>query len=376
MLEVQEFNDVAKLGGLRPAWNQLLAETEDPDFFRTLCWLETYWKHYGAGQKLRVLAIKKDNRVVGILPLTVAKRHTRIGRLRVLEFPLDFWGSFFGTIGPSPKQTLRAGLKHLLHSPRDWDYINLRWLRDSPNGAGALVAAAGNLPLALAQLPDDGIALADLRTGWDAYWSSRSGNWRSNCRRNAKKTEAAGEVDYIRYRPCGARHDDGDPRWDLYEEVLAIANRSWQGRSKDGTTMSHRQVKHFLRDVHLAAAREGHLDINLLRINGKSVAYNYNYHYRGYVSSLRLGFDPAYADCGVGTVLTWRMLQDSCRRGDHTVDFLPGSSPVKRPWQTSVQESLSFEHLPLRWGRVALILAKRWVGDRWRTAREHFSLSG
>ena len=53
-------------------------------------------------------------------------------------------------------------------------------------------------------------------------------------------------------------------------------------------------------------------------------AFNYNYVYQGYVSGLRLGFDPRFADCGAGTVLMCHMLQDSFERGDNTFDFLPG----------------------------------------------------
>jgi CelD/BcsL family acetyltransferase involved in cellulose biosynthesis len=369
MFEVEEFNALSELNRLRPAWSRLLADTPAADFFRTLAWLEVYWRHFGAGQRLRVLAVSQGATLAGILPLMVTTRRTRLGRFRVLEFPLDFWGSFYGPIGPRAEATLRAGLAHILATPRDWDYLDLRWLADAPHGARGMAAAAAGIEPDLLNRRDDAVAIADLSGGWDAYWSSRSANWRSNCRRNAKKTESAGRVEFVRHRPRGEREGDGDPRWDLYEQVLAIADTSWQGRSKDGTSMTHGDVRAFLRDLHATAAREGNLDLNLLAIDGKPVAFQYNYHYRGYVSSLRLGFDPAYASCGVGTVLTWRMLQDSCLRGDHTFDFLPGSLPVKRPWQTALVPSERFEYMPLCFGRVSLLRAKRWVSDHCGIAR-------
>ena len=375
MLSVTEFNDVQHLATLAPTWRRLLAETPGADFFRTREWFEVYWRHYGADQQLRLLLVEQSGEPVGILPLTVTTRSTRIGRLRALGFPLDFWGSFYGAVGPDPALILQVGLRHVMNTPRDWDFLDLRWLHDSARGSGALVSTASELGMDTSQRKDNRVAIADLSAGWEAYWASRSRNWRSNCRRNAKKTEAAGDVEIIRYRPLGEAQGESDPRWDLFDAVHEIAMSSWQAGSTDGTTMSHDNVRCFLREMHIAAVNAGCLDLNLLTIDGAPAAFNYNYHCDGYVSSFRLGFDPALASAGLGTTLTWRMLEDSCARGDHTIDFLPGSLKVKRPWQTSIEDSVQVEHFPRQFGRTELIRAKRWLDDTWQTARERFSLA-
>lgn len=367
MITIQQINDIREFQPLHAAWSSLLRQTPDADFFRTAEWLETYWTHHGDGQYLRVIVIEEDDEVTGILPLVIRPYQTRIGTFRVLTYPLDHWGSFYGPIGADPAGTLRAGLAYIAGQERDWDFINLQWMD------GASTDDLTGVELPVTRRPCYDVPVVDLTVPWQDYWSSRSTNWRSNCRRNEKKLAKIGPVEHFRYRPQGEEKGDADPRWDLFDECEGIARRSWQGESTDGTTISHDSVSDFLRNMHLTAVRTGCLDLNLLRVNGETVAFNYNYCYRGYVSSLRLGFDHSFAKHGAGTVLTYRMLMDSSERGDRTFDFLPGSLDVKARWQTEARAAVSYEHLPAGPPRVELLRAKHWLSDNIQRFREHVS---
>ena len=116
MITVHEVNDSAGLADLAPRWHELLRETPGASFFHTPNWLETYWAHFGAGQRFRVLVVSSQDRILGILPLVVRSQRRRIGSLKVLSYPLDDWGSFYGSIGPDPTTTLSAGLTHVRRS--------------------------------------------------------------------------------------------------------------------------------------------------------------------------------------------------------------------------------------------------------------------
>jgi CelD/BcsL family acetyltransferase involved in cellulose biosynthesis len=369
MTVVTEFNSIAELETLEPAWNALLRETSRADFFRTLDWLRVYWKHFGEQQQLRVLAVEQAGRVTGILPLAVRRHETPVGVFRALVFPMDYWGSLYGPIGPDPNEIIRHGMRHIAATERDWDYIELGWLHGSSHEHLQARHAMAEASFRSSPSMHTEVPIVDMRTTWDEYWSSRSGSWRSNCRRNAKKLTKAGHVEYLRYRPNGSVHGDDNPCWELYTQCERIAEVSWQGSSATGTTMTHGTVREFLRDVHVAAARAGCLDMNLLFVGGNAVAFNYNYVYCGYVSSLRLGFDPQFRGHGAGTVLTYRMLSDCFERGDHTFDFLPGSLEAKQNWRTSVESTFRCSHFPLGFGRLELLRLKRWLRDRWRTVR-------
>ena len=369
MFQVWEVNDVAELGRYRSAWESLLAQTTDATFFQSLDWLEVYWEHSGGDQRLRVLVVAEGNEPTGILPLVVRTERTRIGSLRFLTYPLDYWGSFYGPIGPFPDKTLKAGLRYLRRRRRDWDVLELRWLPDDdtdPSRTGAILKSLGLRPC---RTLVDQTAVIRLEGTWEDYLAKRTSKWRNNYRRWQRRLQEQGRLDYLRYRPRGAAHGDGDPRWDLYDACIEVAQKSWQGSSRDGTTLSHDSVSSFLKDVHAAAARVGALDLNLLLLDGAPFAFIYNYHYRGHLFGLRVGHDKARARDGAGNLLYARTIEDSFRRGDRLYDLGPGSLDCKRYFQTEIRPIFRCSHFPRLTVRPQLLRLKRCI-DAMRQASE------
>lgn len=364
MIRVEEVNDVHELASYRLFWDLLLPKTRDATFFQSLDWLQAYWKHYGSDQRLRALVVCADGRPVGILPLVVRWESTRLGRVRVLTYPLDDWGTFFGPIGPNPTATLTAGLRHVRQRPRDWDLLELRWVdRDRCDYGRTEMAMrrAGFQPRRQAWAQ---AAVVDIQGSWQHYWGSRTRKWRLNVRACRQRLAARGKVTFLRYRPQGAARGRADPRWDLYDACLHVARRSWQAASTTGTTLCHAGVRDYIRDTHAAAARAGSLDLALLLLDGQPIAFAYHYQYRGRVYGLRKGFDPAFSALRPGTVLQQLVLQDSFRRGDRFYDMGVGYLEVKRHWQTSVTTSYRYTHFPATVARAQLLRMKRWLQDR------------
>src|SRR3972149_6780639 len=128
MPSVLEINSIAELEPYRTDWHELLAETPAATFFQSYEWLAIYWRHFHSGKVLRTLVILEDDRAVAIVPLVVRLEQTRVGRMRVLTYPLDNWGSFYGPIGPDPGAAIQAAMEHIRRTPRNWDMIELRWI--------------------------------------------------------------------------------------------------------------------------------------------------------------------------------------------------------------------------------------------------------
>ena len=368
---VTEIRTLDELRSFRTTWLSLLEQTGGADFFQTPYWLETYFEHFAADQELRILIVYSGEQPVGILPLIIAKYNCSLGQFRVLTYPLDWWGTFYGPIGPDPQGTLRAGLAYIKQQPKDWDFLELRFVQgdalteeDSLNSEtesadATLETLAGEGFKSIVKEPQFHCARISLPNTWEDYLAGRRKSWKTIIRRAENKTKKVGEIEHIRYRPSG---DSGqaDPRWDLYDECSRLSKLSWQGKSDNTQTFAHPNVDSFLRSLHQQAVAVGCVDMNLLLVDGKAVAYHYGYHWQGYFSSLRLGFDPEFSKQGVGTVLTSRMIQDSIRRGDHTFDFLPDCMKAKLPWQTSVDVGYRYTHFPSSIGRTGLLKLKRW----------------
>jgi len=366
MTYVEEINRIEDLAAYRPLWHRLLAETEGASFFHTLEWLEIYWKHFGADQKLRTLIVHAGQRPIGILPLVVRREATKVGRLRILTYPLHDWGSFYGPLGADPAATLAAALEHCRHGRRDWDIVELRWLDQPACGPTALaMRGAGFCPQ---RSTWNRTAVVEFTGTFDDYMASRTRKWRSNYRRSERCLAKLGSVGYVRYRPGGELRGETDPRWDLYNACEAIARRSWQGASTDGTTLTHASVRPFFREAHAAAAKAGMVDVNLLYLAGRPAAFAYNYHHDGRLYGVRAGYDAAVSREGAGGVLLVRAIRNSFQRGDNLFDLGVGSLEGKRHLATRMVPIFRCSHYPLAVPRAQLIRLKRWT-QRWLNDR-------
>jgi CelD/BcsL family acetyltransferase involved in cellulose biosynthesis len=364
MTSIDEINGLDDLAGWRPAWHRLLAETEGASFFQTLEWLEVYWRHFGPGQRLRVLIASAAGRPTGIMPLVVREERTKVGQIRVMTYPLHGWGSFYGPIGPQPGQTLAAGLAHVRRTARDWDVIELRWVDALGADHGQTEQAMRTAGLQTYRTVWEQIAVIDMIGSWEDYLASRTSKWRNNLRRAERRLSQRGHVEYVRFRPQGIEYAVADPRWDLYDACENLAGKSWQGSSSTGTTLSHESIRQFLRDAHAAAAAVGAVDVNLLLLDGSPLAFAYNYHGRGNVIGLRAGYDADLSRDGAGTVLGARMVEDSFRRGDRFFDLGPGYLASKRHFLTRLAPSFRLSHFHPATPRALLLRVKRWLQQR------------
>ncbi len=364
MAGIVEINRIESLTDYRSDWAALLDQTPGANYFQSLDWLEIYWRHFAAGQTLRVLLMEDHARIRGIVPLVVRQENTTVGPLRVLTFPLHDWGSFYGPVGPAPPQILRAALPHVANTRRDWDILELRWQGGPATDAADTQQAMLETGFQAYATLWDQTAAVDISGNWPSYWSTRKGAWLRRYRRAERELAARGSVSYIRYRPQGTAHGDGAPRWDLYNACEEVARRSWQGKSPNGTTLSHESIRPFLRDLHAVAAKTGSVDLNLLLVDDRPAAFVYGYHHRGQLYGLRRGYDAEYAPRGAGNVLLGYVLRDSFARGDKFYDLGVGSLDSKRHFQTRTLPILRFSHYPPLALRTQVLRLKRWWDSR------------
>ncbi len=407
MIEVQELNRIEALGSFRHAWRELLARTAAASFFHSLEWLECYWKHFGAGQRLRVLVASDTGQPVGILPLVVRPEATRVGRLRVLTYPLHDWASFYGPIGPCATTTLTAGLRHLRATPRDWDVLDLRWVDVDGGDLGRTERAMAQAGFAAHGQKWDQASLVELPETWHEYWLGREPKFRKNVDRLQRRMAEQGKVEFIRCRggahstgevgpacragldrlrdapepstpaavPCSVVHSgrtdlQAGTLADPYATCVALAQSSWQGEGGDKTNLCHDRFGDFFREAHAAAEPWDAADINLLCFDGQPAAFAYNYCWKGAVYGLRKGFDPRFAPLRPGLVLQKLMLEDGHRRGDRLYDLGTGDPSSKAAWRTSLRSSYRFTYFPPRVFRAQLLWWNRWLRQKFLGQRD------
>jgi CelD/BcsL family acetyltransferase involved in cellulose biosynthesis len=339
---VRELSNWGDLEPWQGAWEALHDQTPQATFFQSWTWLQTYWRHFGQDQQLKILIVQEpDGTPTGIVPLTIRKERHALRQVRRLAFPLDNWGTCYGPLGPQPAESLTAALHHVRHRPDDWDSIDLRWIPSEC--CPGVVAAFRDAGLQFQQRLWSRTGRIDLTRGWDDYWNNRSSKWRNNQRRSEKALSRLGRIQIVHFRP-----DEGetDPRWDLYGLCEQVASLSWQGACPSGNTLNHPHVRDFLRDLHAAAVETGRIYLSLLLVGEQPAAFTYNYLSDGVVHGLRMGYDLRFQSAGPGSVLLRESIREACSRGDGTMDLGESPSEFKRHWENGSFETFRFCHQP------------------------------
>jgi CelD/BcsL family acetyltransferase involved in cellulose biosynthesis len=81
------------------------------------------------------------------------------------------------------------------------------------------------------------------------------------------------------------------------------------------------------------------------------------------VTALRTGFDASH-DNGIGSALTLQAIQDSCNRGDRTIDFGPGEREHKRRLRTRTESTYRLTYTPFDSWRSQAVRFTRWAKRR------------
>ena len=365
---VDEVNDVVRLGGYRLLWHALLPRTRNATFFQSLEWLEAYWRHFGDERRVRVMVLFSHGKPIGILPLEVRCEATEVGTVRVLTYPSDGWGTFYGPIGPDAAATLLGALRHVRNTRRDWDLLDLRPVDAKGCDGGRTPHAMRMVGFSFRGRPWKQTATIKIDRSWEQYWQSRSELWRRKVTQCERHLADAGRLEYVCHRPEGTAHGDGDPRWDLYDALEELAERQAAARSRSRVARTSEHPCERLRDVHEAAAHAGSVELDLLLLDGKPIAYLYHYRTEGWVCQVSAGAAPEHAHLEADAVLERRVLQGCFRRGDRVYEWQAGSADRAMHWQTSVATSYRYLHYPLGSPRTQLLRVKHWLDARFPRA--------
>ena len=362
MVRVTEISTVSELLRIQGDWERLWTQTPQASIFESFDWVYTYWRYFGTGQHLHVLAVEDDGETIGIVPCVVHDDQRRMGRVRVAAYLNAGWGSFYHPLGPCPQATLNAAAHYWKEAPPA-DLVELAWIPSQ----GALLhdheEAFREAGLAHQVHPYDEVYVVDFDGSFDAYWSARKAKFREGVRRNERRLAKRGTLRFVRYRPTAGEAAADGVRWDLYDDCCTVAIRSWQSTSTTGTTVCHESVRPFLKEMFGIAARRGMLDLNLLYVDEAPVAFAYNFHRNGVIQGLRTGFDAAHRSDGVGKLLWYYLIRDGFRRGDRWLDMGPQYARAKAPWMTRVVATAALRHYPAT-AKGQLLRVAHWLVHR------------
>jgi hypothetical protein len=229
--------DPAAFAALEEEWNDLLRDAPLATPYQSWAWLYSWWENYGGGYRLRLVTVREDGVLVGIVPLMLERR---TGRLLFVGSGITNHLDLLARAGWE-ERVARAGVE-ALRRMASWRVADLWQLRPG--------AAAWHLYRAWDGYGTDvwqaSCHMLDLGAGWDGLLLSLSQKFRGNVRRALRRAEGDGG----RWEPAGPERAE-----DAASTLVALHRESWEGREIGAEHLTRRFEDHLRAAARRMSAR-------------------------------------------------------------------------------------------------------------------------
>jgi len=184
VLEVAVINEANDFAALEEEWEELYRNSPLATPFQSWAWLYSWWEYYGGGYELRLVTIRDDGLLVGLVPLML-QRLAGFGRLLFIGTGLTDYQDVLVREGwESPVS--QAGVQ-ALRQLGDWQVADLQQLRPEAAAWGIFEGWAGPR----ASIWQDNFPVVDVKP-WDELLMSVGRKLRNTARRTLRRAEEDG----------------------------------------------------------------------------------------------------------------------------------------------------------------------------------------
>ncbi len=338
-LSLRVFTSFEDARTIVPAWDRLI-DRLDGSLYMTARWCEIWWRHYGTGRELRLIAVLAGEELVGILPFCIDRLWVPVGLTRVaklvgadstvslVELPVEL---------AFAEEAIKLGLQRLLAEDRV-DMVHFGPCPSTtPQLAGVRAAAASMSGLVeVLRDRDAGSHTAfELPDGFDAYLAGLSKNQRSNYKRNVNKLSKAHrfEVDVIS-SPATLENE--------FESFIDMHQAQWQGVNKLGHFGDWPGSRAFAQDLVRELAGSDQVRLIRLIADDEVVSYYWCFVARGtyYWRLPARVFGAQWDQFSLGRLGLMKMMEVAAAEGATSIEAGTGRYEYK--------EKLNATTLPLR----------------------------
>ncbi|QOC24073.1 GNAT family N-acetyltransferase [Wenzhouxiangella sp. AB-CW3] len=320
---------------LKKDWNELTRNAGAAAPFMRAEWIHAWWNAFGETNRLHVVTVWQDNRLVGLLPLMFGQTERygmivrRLGALTNAHSP-----RFEAPHACDVEGVMEVIWAHVRSLSRQWDIFELPGLMSASPTLQALCHSADSDSVSYGLWEAEQSPFITLESDWEQYLATRSRNFRKDLKRKLRRLENLGPV---RLKIIS---DPIDVLSSL-EVAFDIEAQSWKGR--EGTAMqSNERVCQFYRDLASGLASGGELCLHFLTINGMAIAFDLSIRYDGRLYSIKSGYQDTFAHASPGLVLLGMMLKHYIDTDIHEIDLLGEQDDFKRRWTDQSRPHLWF----------------------------------
>jgi len=316
-----------KLRELADSW-ETLEKVAQVSPFSTYAWVATWWRHFGEGRPLRVLAAYDKDRLVGIAPFYIAgnplvKRLEFIGSGRLADYGdliIHPEADRVGIIGDFVDAAIEMAGWHImaLNEIPGW----------SPN-LQVLVETTGKRAELLTSICESNTCpCIELEKDWDSYLAGLGRKITSDLGRRRRRLNELGRFKTVFIEEC----DDLS-----INDIIRL--HGFHEQSIFQKTDHH----NFFIDVTKVFADKKMLCLGVLKSVGGTIAFHYNISCGNKLYNWLTGFDPTYRKVSPGKILLAESVHRAFDLGSTRFDFMRGDEDYKFFWTNGAHVSINIQ---------------------------------
>jgi len=360
-MRVVPITTVSDLERLQPAWNGLAGGIP----FRTWQWLVPWWRHYGRGRQLYVLAVYDQQDVLRAIAPWMLESSIRDGRVLRLLGSGEVCSDYVGLLTAAESaaevaEALATWLSEKAHrrnaTDRDfrWDQLELEGIDADDAPTAKLIAHLRQRGNAVHCQPGPQCWRISLPETWDDYLASLSKSHRKKLRRLERNGLHAQKA-----RVCSV--EQGADLQQAMAILVDLHQRRFRDLGEPGCFASD-NFSGFLHEAAEQMAAENCLRLYWIEWQGEPIAAEFQllgdtavYAYQAGMAPDQLEQQPGRLSCIVG-------LKQAIAESSPAFDFLRGNESFKAHWGATPRPSLFARVAP----RKPLALARHvaWLAGR------------
>lgn len=287
--------------------------------------------HITDADEVRLVEIREDDELISIIPLVYRQR--RVFGFKITHvFPVsELYNTHSGFLARSITPDLMGRIiASLSKNNHRWNIFTLSRIIENSDLHASITVGTRILGLKSSEkytLPSFYINLPETM---DQYLNERSSKFRNFLKRTENKLRRLGEIKIV-------FNEDENGFNELYAQLISIEKCSWKHNHGTAISSIARQEK-FYREMCHSSAKKHKLNVAILYVGNKPIAYNMGYIHKNVYSYLKTSFDETYRKYSPATLLRKQQIEYLIAHKIKLMDF-PGEPYA---WETQWTRELNW----------------------------------